>query len=435
MAKTTVREGSNPDPKELALPAIASKDVTRGAGVLVAAIAILVLVGWTFDAEALKRVSPGLVAMNPVTAVAFILSGAALYLAAGGRGRATIVPGIAALVGLVGLLRLVELIIGLEIGVDRLMFRDQIGAGGAEESGRMAPNTAFCLALVGAALLLLDVRVRRVLWPAQVLALAILGTSLLALIGYAFGASALYGAAFRAPMALHAALAFVVLAVGVLCAGPRRGIMGVVNSDGVGGVVVRRLLPAVVLVPPVLGWLGLKGEQAGLYGTEVGASLLVASSTTVFAALVWWGAWAVGRLDEERKKGERASLMLAAIVESSEDAIIGLDLDGTVRSWNGGAEKLYGYAAGEILGGHISITVPPDRQGEVGEILEGIRRGEAVRRRETVCMAKDGGLLDVSLTISPTRDSAGRVVGISTIARDFSARKEAEQKLREAEAR
>ena len=433
---SAVRKSTSSGSRSAALPEIValSKRVSRGAGILVALIGLLVFAGWTLDVEVLKRVSPGLVAMNPVSAVFFVLCGTSLLLLV--EGRALVVMRVlVTIVIVVGLLRFTELALGLEIGVDLLVFRDELLTAAEASSGRMAPNTALCFVLVGAALLIMDVRLRRGPWPAQVLALAVMGASILVLVGYAFGASALQGAAFRTPMALHAAAAFVVLAVGMLCARPERGIMEVVNSGGAGGAMARLLLPAVVFIPLVLGWFRLEGQRAGFYGTELGASLLVASSVAILVALVWWSAWLVGRLDAQRKAGERASLRLASIVEFSDDAIISLDLDGTVRSWNGGAEKLYGYAAGEILGRPISVTVPADRQEEVAGILEGIRRGEAVERRETVRRGKDGSPLDVSLTISPIKNASGRVVGISTIARDFSGRKEAEKKLREAEAR
>ncbi|QIN80290.1 PAS domain S-box protein [Rubrobacter marinus] len=430
MAEPVLREGAKAGPRSGALPEIVavSRSVSRVAGGVVAAIGVLVLAGWALDAEVLKRVSPDFVAMNPTVAVAFVLSGAALSLSVEGRRRAPS-RAFALIVVLLGLLGLVEAIRGPIFG-GLSLFGSEIAGG---ESGGMATTSAFCFALLGAALLLPDLRIRRA-WPSQVLALAAMGIALLALIAYAFGASAVY-AASQTSIALHSALAFAVLAVGVLCATPDRGVMEVVNSGGAGGAMARRLLPAVVLVPSVLGWLRLEGQRSGMYGTELGALLLVASSMAVLAATVWWSAWLVGRLDAERRLGESAGSRLAAIVESSDDAVIGLDLDGIVRSWNGGAEKLYGYAAEEIVGRHIAVTVPPDRHRAVSEILERLRRGGAVERRETVRVRKDGTLVDVSLTISPIKDPSGRVVGISTIARDFSERREAEEKLREAEAR
>lgn len=137
----------------------------------------------------------------------------------------------------------------------------------------------------------------------------------------------------------------------------------------------------------------------------------------------------------ERKRAEETLVQWAAIVESSEDAIIGKTLDGTITSWNMGAEKLFGYSAEEVLGQPISIIFPPERLNEFQEIQESIRRGEPVTHYETERVRKDGKRIDVSLTISPIRDSEGRIVGASSIKRDITERKRVEEALRRSEAR
>jgi PAS domain S-box-containing protein len=119
---------------------------------------------------------------------------------------------------------------------------------------------------------------------------------------------------------------------------------------------------------------------------------------------------------------------LAAIVESSDDAIIGHTLDGTIASWNRGAERLYGYPAAEAVGQSLSLLVPPDHPDELPGILERIRKGETIEHYETERMRKDGRRVEVSLTISPVKDAEGRIIGASKIARDITARKEEERR-------
>jgi PAS domain S-box-containing protein len=120
---------------------------------------------------------------------------------------------------------------------------------------------------------------------------------------------------------------------------------------------------------------------------------------------------------------------LAAIVESSDDAIIGKTLEGDIVSWNPAAEKIYGYSVKEIVGHSIAVLVPPGRTDEVPEILEKIKRGERVEHFETVRMKKDGEAIDVSLTISPIRDGSGKIVGASTVGRDISEQKRVREVL------
>jgi PAS domain S-box-containing protein len=137
----------------------------------------------------------------------------------------------------------------------------------------------------------------------------------------------------------------------------------------------------------------------------------------------------------ERRKAEETRLLLGAIVDSSDDAIISKDLAGRITSWNYGAERLYGYTAGEALGKPILIVVPPDRGEEEKEILERLQRGERVDHFETIRRRKDGTLLNVSLTISPLRDHRGKIVGASKIARNITEQKHTEEAIRTLNAR
>ncbi len=125
--------------------------------------------------------------------------------------------------------------------------------------------------------------------------------------------------------------------------------------------------------------------------------------------------------------------LLAGIVRASDDAIFSNDLDTVITSWNGGAERLFGYSASELIGQPVSRLIPPDRRGEAARILDSIRNGDSVKYFETVRLRKDGNRLDVSLTISPLKDASRRVVAASTIARDITDKKLAEEALRQSE--
>jgi PAS domain S-box-containing protein len=131
----------------------------------------------------------------------------------------------------------------------------------------------------------------------------------------------------------------------------------------------------------------------------------------------------------ERKRAEGTKARLAAIVESSDDAIIGKTLDGIVIAWNRGAERLFGYTAEEVLGQPITMLVPPARSDEEPKIIARLRRGERIEQFETVRRRKDGTEVDVSLTISPIKDETGTMIGISKIARDITERQHAKEEL------
>ena len=268
----------------------------------VIAIGALVFAGWLFDLEPLKRVLPGLVAMKVNAALCFVLAGLSLRLLArepaderaqqarkAAWGTAIAVA-CAAVVALVGLLTLCEYLFALDLGLDQLVLREEEGAIGTAAPGRMAPATALNFLLLGAALLLLhwDRPHRRWLRGLARALAAVAGLiGLLAVIGYAYRLTSLYALPGATQMPVHAALTFMLLAPGVVAARPGSGLPAVPTSDSVGGVLVRRVLPAAIGLPLVLGWLTLEGARAGLCSLETGITLAVLSSVASFAVVLW----------------------------------------------------------------------------------------------------------------------------------------------------
>ena len=137
---------------------------------------------------------------------------------------------------------------------------------------------------------------------------------------------------------------------------------------------------------------------------------------------------------EEKKREAEAFAARAAIVEASDDAIIGEDMEGIIVTWNGGARRLYGYSAEEATGRSAALLIPPEMPDELPHILETIRRGETMEHHETVRVRKDGKRLDVSFTLSPIKDGQGKITGIAGIARDISLAKQSEAELRRSNA-
>ena len=139
-----------------------------------------------------------------------------------------------------------------------------------------------------------------------------------------------------------------------------------------------------------------------------------------------------GQADQARKS-EQAAALLAAIVDSSDDAIVSKSLNGVITTWNNSAERLFGYSANEAVGQHINLIVPTDRRDEEAQILARLRKGERIEHFETIRVCKDGTLRDISLTISPVKDGAGRTMGASKVARDITERKQVERTLRKSQ--
>lgn len=265
-----------------------------GLGVAVAGVAVLS--GWAFGIPALKSLLPGLVDMAANTAATFVLAGVSLWLFAAPGGatasrmaaRLARIP--AAVVGALGLLTLGQYGFGWDLGIDQVLFDDDGPSSGIPFPGRMALMTAVNFTLLAAALLLLDVETRRRKRPSNWLALAIAANSFLAILGYLYGVDALYRVAALSSVALHTAILFVVVSLGVTCARPGASFVRQVAGDSEAGLINRRLLPAAILIPPAVGWLCWCGERAGYYSPGFGRALFAASNVAFFATLVWWSA-------------------------------------------------------------------------------------------------------------------------------------------------
>ncbi len=167
-------------------------------------------------------------------------------------------------------------------------------------------------------------------------------------------------------------------------------------------------------------------------GRILTVSLTVSPVRNASGAIV--GASKVARDITDQKRVTELQERLAAIVESSEDAIVSKDLNGIIQSWNRGAERIFGYTSDEVIGKPVSILAAPERQDEFPKIIDRIRRGERVEHYETKRQTKDGRVLNVSLTVSPIRDASGTIIGASKVARDITDRVRAEEALRESNA-
>jgi signal transduction histidine kinase len=274
------------------------------AGVLCAMMGAVVLVGWVTDQDILRTFVPGGIMMLPNTAVAFIVAGIALWLmrSEDASERARLVARIAAvLVFLLGFLTFIERIFDVSLGIDMLLFADEVRLQPYRPFGRMATNSTVALSLAGAGLLLLDVETPGRWRPAQLMATLGLLIAALALVGHLYGARPLYAIDRAAGMAVPTALAFFTLHTGILFARPDRGGVALLTGGDAGGMLARRLLPATILAPLVFGWLWIEGRERETFSREGGVAVFVVAIVVVLVGLVLRSAWVVRIGDRARE--------------------------------------------------------------------------------------------------------------------------------------
>jgi two-component system, cell cycle sensor histidine kinase and response regulator CckA len=385
---------------------------------LVAAVAAVVtcigvLIGWLFDLDFLKRLSPGFVSMNPMTAVALILAGVSLALFLWSpRGRDEISRGriltarlCALVVLLIGLARLLALTVGWDLGVDQWLFASKL-ADGLHTPSLIAPSAALNFCLLGGALLVVD-REKRIVRSCCEGSVIVVGFgSVLATLGYCYGIQAFYRFGEFIPMALHAAMTFIILTVALLLSHTDRGLLAVFAGEKASGTMTRRLMPAVILIPAGFGWLELRGELTGTFDSTVGNALFAVANILVFTFLVCRNARELHAEELAYEQAEEAFRESQRRFYSAfEHAPIAVALVSPAFKWlkvNLALCELFGYSEAELLARSVQDITHPD---DVNLSLSSIRRlidGEAasfsiekryIHRRGHVIM----GLLYVAL--------------------------------------
>ena len=412
-----VRPGSrdpspSPDPEAIAR-VVGLRRVAVTAAVFAALTGLLVLIGWVSGLDALTRLTTEETTIRPSAGLAFVLSGASLWLLAHGDMYPRLRIGVAFVVIAMAAVTIAEYLLGFRLG-------------GGEATAPMSANSAAAFLLAGASLALGRVLLGQ-FWAADVLGFAAGCIGLVALAGHAVAAPTYYRVGALAEMSVPAGICFVMLGGGILLSVPKRGASRLLVSDGPGGALARLLLPGALFTPLLVGLVRWQGQVAGLWEGEVGVLLLLLSCMAAASVVIWSYARSLDHADTERRAAEVAASRLAALVNASDDAIVGGDLEGTVLTWNPGAERLWGYTAAEAIGSPgANLLVPEDRE-RVPELIERLQAGEHIDDYHVVCLHKHGTWVEAELTLSPIYAADGHVAGISAIARDISDRRRAEQ--------
>ena len=415
------------------IPYVRSLFIAGCGGSLVVVAGVAVWIGWLAGNTTLLQVRSDWAAMVPMTATGFCLSGAALLAVTAAMGRRhadqpamadrwrRTAMGLALLVTVIGGRRIVYYLMGWTTHADML------GLDPGAKSGQMAPLTAVGFLFAGIALGV--TARRRFCQSAQWLAALVIFIGWIGLTRYFYGGDPT-GVFFR--MAMHTALMFAVLGIGIFYARPDGGFIVIWNSDTAGGVLVRRLFPAALIVPVAVGWLRLEGERLGWYGLETGLTIFAMSNVLIFAGLAWHTASKLHLEDSRRCEAEQTMRMEKnfshAVIDSLPGVFYLYDRNGKFLRWNKNFEQVSGYGPAEIAAMHpLDFFTGRDRVLIASRIAEVFEKGESSAEADFV--SKDGTRTPYFFTgMTILLDGQTCLVGVGI---DITARQRAEEKIHE----
>jgi len=400
------------------------------------AVGLLTLVGWLADIQVLKSIAPPLPSMKANSALCLVLVGLALWLlqeraslGATDRPRKDLISRNASIVcagsvALVACLTFLEYALGWDFRIDQLLFNDAGGPFEMTPAGRMAPATALDFLFLSVALILLTRKADRAHRASQFLSLAVGVLSLLALVGYVYGAYQTYALTYHRSMALHEAGALVIFSAAVLFARPQSGYVLTMTGQGHVGILVRRLLPWAVGVPFLLGWLRLEAERNGIQLTDIEFSLFVVSNMVIFSVLIWASARSLVATEQALLESEER---YHSIFENSDDAILLTVPDGGILAANLAACRMFGRSEEEICQvGRTGLVDSGDPR--LSLALEERERTGGFKG-ELTFVRRNGERIPAEVTSTVFHDSR-RNPRTSMIIRDITERKRAEEALR-----
>jgi PAS domain S-box-containing protein len=412
-----------------------SRFLARFAAFVAVIIGVFVLMGWWLDMEPLTNIVAAWPRMARLSALTFILAGVALWLLTAGAARTAL--GFAGAVTAIGLLVLLTRMAGSQSPVEDGLLALVPSTVPGQETVRTAPATAMAFLLYGASLIFAVPRRTGMLH--QSLAIGVFLVGWVGLARYLFGGESLFG---FADMAIHTALLLLLLSSAAMTLRTDVGISALLASDGVGGGIARRLLPAAFVVPLFAGMLTVHYERRATFGFEAAVAVFALCSVVAFVAFIWLNAARGERADRLRRKAE-AALRLSEErhqlnFETALDGIIMIDRAGRITAWNNQAEQMFGWQRDDALGRELGELVIPERFREAHR--HGLRRyiasGQARvlnKRIEMAALHREGREFPVELAITPI--GFGEDLVFTAFIRDITERTRGEVALRESELR
>jgi PAS domain S-box-containing protein len=414
-----------PQPRRAAI-ALAAASVAIGAGILAGRVLDLPLpTSWL----------PGLVRSETDAALCLILVGlaAAIWLDLPGRPYRLIATALAAAAIAIAAATIFEDVARVSLGVDLVVGSDP-GAGSLAHPGRFAVQTAVAFVAAGLAVPLLGRHVRGIA-PSEGLGLAAGAIGVVSALGYLYGAPELVSLGSASEMSLPVTAALLALAVGILSADESHAIVRLWSDPGIAGGVIRRILPAAVVIIPAGAWLRLVGERAGLYDESIGLSIMVAFEALVLTGVGVWTTARVHRLEEERLKALADLIRLGAaastpLIETAPVGLAVLDRDLRYLYVNPAQASIGGVSPVASLGQRIDRIVPAFANEPVAALARVVADGTPVRDVEVTGVSRRGGRPGTwLLSAEPLHDTAGATVGVAVSVVDITERKHREEAL------
>lgn len=449
--------------------------LSRMLGGIIFLAGCLVEIGWWTNSVVLKSIVPGVVAMNPHTALAFILAGVSIVVLSAPRRYRGIILLSGFVTFLFGIVRMIGIFGGPDLHLDQVLFHRKLLLVEGFAKNRIAPNTALNLMLLGGSLMLATYR--RGIKAIQGACFLTFFIALLAILGYAYAVQDLYGFLSYTPMALNTAICFLISSLALLLVLPKVGITALIASTGVGGFLIRRMTPSIIFIPAILGLLTILAENRGIYGYQYGTSLLVVFVIMTFIIILGVVVLQTNTLDERRRLAEaeiqkakddiertnkaldeklletkgqnnkleetkRAMLNILedlegekakdeALLGSIGDAVFAVDHDGRIVLFNPVAEEVSGWSREEALGkpwNEVLHFVYEDSGKENHDFVDKALSGEkSEMANHTMIVRKDGTKLSVGDSASPVRNLKGDVTGAVIVFRDVTREREVDR--------
>lgn len=404
---------------------------------LVFAISLLALVGWVLDIPLLKSIKPQWIRMSFITATCMVLSAielALLQISPSNLHRFIVLQAPAILVAIVGLLTIVLYFIAITTGQEPLLAEIPVLHLFWAPVTRIALLTAILFLLTGCALVLLTIGSLRAANIAHALMLPGAMVSYLVPVSYFFGVQAMHGW-LGVPVALNTGIAFCAISVAIFCVRPDTWLMSVLTGDHAGGVMARRLLPALLMIPLLIGWLHLSLERAGALVAEVNMALAAVAFTFSLLCLVWLTAASLNRADSKRQlvegalRSSRERFRLAFENANIGMALVGLD--GRYLQVNNALSVMFGYSREELQKMRVrDLTYPDDLQLSIDFWLRTLRGKIGSAQFEKRKVHSNGAIVWVHLARSLVRDLQGKPLYFVSQVQDITVRKQVEEQLR-----